>query len=86
MAFGSTGGSLVTTYGLLPSAMENVTIQALVSIITSLYIGAILAIQRGAVRMLGNEKHWLISPIFGAIWAAMWLMWARISPFGRYVS
>jgi hypothetical protein len=86
MAFGSTGGSLITTYGLLPFPLENITMQALVSTITALYIGAILRVQRWVVRILGDEEHWLVSPMFGAIWAAMWLIWARLSPFGRFVS
>ena len=79
MALGATTGSLVTTHALLPSPVESISMQALVSAITSLYIGAILGVHRVAVKVLSDEDQWLVSPLFG-------LIWANLSPFGRYVS
>lgn len=86
MALGSTLGSLFKTWGILPSIVENVGSQAIISTCSAGYIALIVWIHRKVVKVFGAEDDWTSSWLFGLIWAGMWLVWTKLSPLGRHVS
>lgn len=86
MLIGGASGSLITSWGILPSALETLLSQALISTCTALCITLIVWLHAKIEQMLDTRDDWTSSPVFGLIWAVSWLVWTKISPLGRHVS
>lgn len=85
MLIGGASGSLITSWGILPSALETLVSQSLISTCTALCITLILWLHAKFEQMLDAREDWMSSPLFGLIWAVSWLIWTVISPLGRHV-
>jgi hypothetical protein len=86
LAIGSAGGSLFTTWGILPSGIETLLFQGVVSTSVALFIILILWLHTTVADLLDVNEDWISSPLFGLIWAGLWLLWTKLPPFGRLVS
>jgi hypothetical protein len=84
LSLGSTLGSVYTNWDALPKFGAGV--QSLLSLLLAAYVGLIIKIHDTTIGKTIGSDDWVVSPLFGLVWAGMWFAWSRFSPLGRYVN